>query len=158
MAEGWNWQVSKRDILPTFITVLSYNTHTTQTTSLTSLSCLTYFTTGGARCVIFFVVRNRQQREFKSWMRLFASHTAIIPLGKVWIQLFSHSLWTKSRADWALILIWRRRRTRRRKTDWALSSWYEEEWELGEGKLTGLSHLGMKTGLGEGKLLIQNSA
>ena len=40
--------------------------------------------------------------EFKSWMRLIAFHIALIPLGKVWIQLFSllfSLLWVKSRAD-----------------------------------------------------------
>ena len=28
--------------------------------------------------------------EFKSWTRMIAFHIALIPLGKVWIQLFSH--------------------------------------------------------------------
>ena len=31
--------------------------------------------------------------EFKSWTRLIAFHIALIPLGKVWIQLFSLQLW-----------------------------------------------------------------
>ena len=30
-----------------------------------------------------------RRREFKSWTRLIAFTTALIPLGKVWIQLFS---------------------------------------------------------------------
>ena len=30
-----------------------------------------------------------RRHEFKSWMRLIAFHIALIPLGKVWIQLFS---------------------------------------------------------------------
>ena len=29
------------------------------------------------------------RHEFKSWTRLIAFHIALIPLGKVWIQLFS---------------------------------------------------------------------
>ena len=37
--------------------------------------------------------------EFKSWTRLIAFHIALIPLGKVWIQLFSHQLWENSRTD-----------------------------------------------------------
>ena len=39
------------------------------------------------------------RHEFKSWMRLIAFHIALIPLGKVWIQLFSLQLWVNSRAD-----------------------------------------------------------
>ena len=37
--------------------------------------------------------------EFKSWTRLIAFYIALIPLGKVWIQLFSLQLWVNSRAD-----------------------------------------------------------
>ena len=37
--------------------------------------------------------------EFNSWTRLIAFHIALIPLGKVWIQLFSLQLWINSRAD-----------------------------------------------------------
>ena len=40
--------------------------------------------------------------KFKSWMRLFTFHIALIPLGKVWIQLFSFQLWVNSRVDWTL--------------------------------------------------------
>ena len=44
--------------------------------------------------------RNWTRRlEFKSWTRLIAFHIALIPLGKVWIQLFSLQLWVNSRAD-----------------------------------------------------------
>ena len=43
-----------------------------------------------------------QRFEFKSWTRLFAFHIALIPLGKVWIQLFSLQLWVNSRTDWVL--------------------------------------------------------
>ena len=35
--------------------------------------------------------------EFKSWTRLITFHIALIPLGKVWIQLFSLQLWVNSR-------------------------------------------------------------
>ena len=37
--------------------------------------------------------------EFKSWTILIAFHIALIPLGKVWIQLFSLQLWVSSRTD-----------------------------------------------------------
>ena len=37
--------------------------------------------------------------EFNSWTRLIAFHIALIPLGKVWIQLFSLQLWVNSGAD-----------------------------------------------------------
>ena len=40
-----------------------------------------------------------QRHEFKSWTRLIAFHIALIPLGKVRIQLFSLQLWVNSRAD-----------------------------------------------------------
>ena len=37
--------------------------------------------------------------EFKSWTRMIAFHIALLPLGKVWIQLFSLQLWVNSRTD-----------------------------------------------------------
>ena len=40
-----------------------------------------------------------RRHEFKSWPRLVAFHIALIPLGKVSIQLFSLQLWVNSRAD-----------------------------------------------------------
>ena len=40
-----------------------------------------------------------RRHEFKSWTRLVTFHIALIPLGKVWIQLFSLQLWVNSRAD-----------------------------------------------------------
>ena len=43
-----------------------------------------------------------RRHEFKSWTWLIAFHIALIPLGKVWIQLFSLQLWVNSRADWFL--------------------------------------------------------
>ena len=39
------------------------------------------------------------RHEFKSWTWLIAFHIALIPLGKVWIQIFSLQLWVNSRAD-----------------------------------------------------------
>ena len=58
---------------------------------------------GGACGVMVIVVGNgRSELEFKSWTRLIAFHIALIPLGKVWIQLFSLQLWVNSRADWVL--------------------------------------------------------
>ena len=47
-----------------------------------------------------------RRHEFKSWTRLTACHIALIPLGKVWIQLFSLQLWVNSRADWVLQPWW----------------------------------------------------
>ena len=43
-----------------------------------------------------------RRHEFKSWTRLIAFHIALIPLGKVWIHLFSLQMWANSRADWVL--------------------------------------------------------
>ena len=40
-----------------------------------------------------------RRHEFKSWTRLIAFHIALIPLGKVWIQLLSLQLWVNSRTD-----------------------------------------------------------
>ena len=40
-----------------------------------------------------------RRHEFKSWTRLIAFHIALIPLGKVRIQLFSLQLLVNSRAD-----------------------------------------------------------
>ena len=39
-----------------------------------------------------------RRHEFKSWTRLIAFHIALIPLGKLWILLFSLQLWVNSRA------------------------------------------------------------
>ena len=47
-----------------------------------------------------------RQHEFKSWTRLIAFHIALIPLGKVWIQLFSPKQWVNSRTEWALQPLW----------------------------------------------------
>ena len=47
-----------------------------------------------------------RRHEFKFWTRLVAFHIELIPLGKVWIQLFSLQLWVNSRADWFLQPWW----------------------------------------------------
>ena len=41
-----------------------------------------------------------RRHEFQSKTRLVAFHIPLIPLGKVWIQLFSLQLWVYSRTDW----------------------------------------------------------
>ena len=54
------------------------------------------------RCLWCNCYRRRKwtrRHEFKSWTRLIAFHIALIPLEKVWIQLFSLHLWVNSRAD-----------------------------------------------------------
>ena len=47
-----------------------------------------------------------QWHEFQSWTRLITFHITLIPLGKVWIQLFSLQLWVDSRTDWVLQPWW----------------------------------------------------
>ena len=47
-----------------------------------------------------------RRHEFKSWTWLIAFHIALIPLGKVWIQIFSLQLWVNSRTDWVLQPWW----------------------------------------------------
>ena len=57
---------------------------------------------GGWRCPWCSRYRRRKWtrwHEFKSWTRLIGFHIALIPLGKVWIQLFSLQLWVNSRTD-----------------------------------------------------------
>ena len=53
-------------------------------------------------CILSLTRKWTQWDKFKSWTRLIAFHIALIPLGKVWIQLFSLQLWVNSRADWVL--------------------------------------------------------
>ena len=55
-----------------------------------------------------------RRHEFKSWTRLIAFHIALIPLGKVWIQLLSLQLCVNNRADWFL-QPWLGNYSRRRK-------------------------------------------
>ena len=47
-----------------------------------------------------------RRHEFKSSTRLIGFHVALIPLGKVWLQLFSLQLWVNNRADWVLQPWW----------------------------------------------------
>ena len=56
-----------------------------------------------------------RQHKFKFWMRPITFHIALIPLGKVWTQLFSLKLWVNSRTDWVLQPLWGNL-SRRRKT------------------------------------------
>ena len=54
------------------------------------------------RCPWYNSYRRRmwtRRHEFKSWTWLIAFHIALIPLGKVWIQIFFLQLWVNSRAD-----------------------------------------------------------
>ena len=47
-----------------------------------------------------------RRHKFKSSTRLIGFHIALIPLGKVWIKLFSLQLWVNSRADWVIQPWW----------------------------------------------------
>ena len=58
------------------------------------------------RCNGYRRRKRTRRHEFKSWTKLIAFHIALIPLGKVWIQLFSIQLWVNSRADWVLQPWW----------------------------------------------------
>ena len=58
------------------------------------------------RCNGFRRRKWTRRREFKSLTILIAFHVALIPLGKVWIQLFSPQLWLNSRTDWVLQPWW----------------------------------------------------
>ena len=56
------------------------------------------------------------RHKFISWTRLIAFHKALIPLGKVWIQLFSLQLWVNSKTD-RVLQPWWGNSSRRRKTE-----------------------------------------
>ena len=58
------------------------------------------------RCNGYCCRKWTRRHEFKSWTRLTAFHIALIPLGKVWSQLFSLQLWVNSRTDWVLQPWW----------------------------------------------------
>ena len=71
-------------------------------------SLKTYLSTGW-RCTWSNGYRRRnctRRHEFKTRTRLIAFHITLIPLGKVWIQLFSLQLWVNSRTDWVLQPWW----------------------------------------------------
>ena len=57
------------------------------------------------RCYGYCRTKWTGRHEFKSWTRLFAFHRALIPLVKVWIQLFSLRLCVNSRAG-CFIKLW----------------------------------------------------
>ena len=61
------------------------------------------------RCSWYNGYRRRKwtlRQEFNSWTSLIAFRMALIPFGKVWIQLFSLQLCVNSRADWVLQPWW----------------------------------------------------
>ena len=65
--------------------------------------CNGYRRRGGARSVMVIVIGNGYgDMSSNPWTRLMAFHKALIPVGKVWIQLFTLQLWVNSRADWIL--------------------------------------------------------
>ena len=64
----------------------------------------------GARSVMVIVVGNGHGDT-----RMIAFHIALIPLGKVWIQLFSIQLWVNSRAD-CVFWLWLGNLSNRSKT------------------------------------------
>ena len=63
------------------------------------LTCNIYLTDRCPWCNCYCRRKWTRRHEFKSWTRLIAFHIALIPLGKVWIQLFSLQLWVNSRTD-----------------------------------------------------------
>ena len=66
------------------------------------INCFFFFLCKKWRCPWCNRYRHRiwtRRYEFNSWTRLIAFHIALIPLGNVWIQLFSLQLWVNSRAD-----------------------------------------------------------
>ena len=77
------------------------------------LSVLFHFTLRYPRWNGYRRRRWTRRHELKSWTRLIAFHIALIPLGKVWIRLFSLQLWVNSRADW-LLQPWQSNLSRRR--------------------------------------------
>ena len=62
---------------------------------------------GGAHGVMVIIVGNGHgdisSNPGQDWLHF---HIALIPLGKVWIQLFSLQLWVNSRTDWFLQPWW----------------------------------------------------
>ena len=56
------------------------------------------------------------QHKFTTWTRLFALYTVLMPLEKLWIQLFFLQLWANSKADWVL-QPWLGNQCRRKKTE-----------------------------------------
>ena len=94
--------------LSVFICFSKWYKNILQRTSATFRSVIiTHRNCGGAHGVMVIVVGNGHVwHKFKSWTRLIAFHIALIPLGKVWIQLFSLQLWVNSRTGWFLQPWW----------------------------------------------------
>ena len=61
-----------------------------------------------------------RRHKFKSWTRLITFNIALIPLWKVWIQLFSFQLWLNSNAYWVLQSWWDNLSRRRKTLNWNL--------------------------------------
>ena len=64
------------------------------------------WTINGGACVVMVIVVGNGHGDTSSNPGLITFHIALIPLGKVWIQLFSLQLWVNSRADWVLQPWW----------------------------------------------------
>ena len=65
------------------------------------------FVVGSARGVMVIVEGNGHgDMSSKPWTRLIVFHIALIPLGKVWIQLIPLQLWVNSRTDLVLQPWW----------------------------------------------------
>ena len=99
------WQVCKRiinaNIFPSYKVIITIKTCWEHRFPWFSLAILPYQTSYW-RCPWCSCYRRRKwtrRHEFKSYTRLIAFHIALIPLGKVWIQLFSLQLWVNSRTD-----------------------------------------------------------
>ena len=83
----------------------AFRSHLTMVTSFTlyiNILNKHYIINRNKRCPWCNGYRRRKwtwRHESNSWTRLIAFHIALIPLGKVWIQLFSLQLWVNSRTD-----------------------------------------------------------
>ena len=82
-ASGWDFRLGKVTL------TLCPNTHLPSTMDLWRCPW----------CSRYRLRKWTRRHEFKSWTRLIAFHIVLIPLGKVWIQLFSLQLWVNSRTD-----------------------------------------------------------
>ena len=79
-----------------WIMFITFATYLVSSVNLFALSkFLTFEALQGSWYIMFYPFYH----EFKSWTRRIAFHIALIPLGKVWIQLFSLQLWVNSRTD-----------------------------------------------------------
>ena len=60
------------------------------------------FGKGACRVIGYRRRKWTRRHEFKSWTRVISFLIAVIPLEKVWIQLFFFQVGVNSRADWVL--------------------------------------------------------